>query len=75
MKDLPRDEMPDSADYQPVVRPSIREAMLADLEDESLTRYKEQLLGNLSASVQQSVNLATPIDRKCSHVNLTSSVC
>ena len=62
VKDLPPDEQPDSMSgpgYVPqTFKASIKDALFAGLEDESLQKYKESLLGELEDVVsKKSCNL------------------
>ena len=48
------------------IKASIKDALFAGLEDESLQRYKESLLGDLEDVVSmQSTNFDQKLDRKC----------
>ena len=68
-KDLPEDERPDfmsDPTYVPAeFKASIKDALFAGLEDESLQRYKESLLGDLEDVVSmKSTNFDAKLDRK-----------
>ena len=49
---------------QPVQKSTLKEVMMAGLDDESLQRYKEELLGDLAETVKASMSLDAPLPRK-----------
>lgn len=54
---------------------TLKEAMMCDVEDESLVRYKESLLGDLKEEVKQSCNLAAPMDPPFVEIECVEFVC
>ena len=78
VKDLPEDERPDfmfDPSYVPAeIKASIKDAIFAGLEDASLQKYKESLLGDLEDVVSmKSTNFDSKLDRKCSKLVISKS--
>lgn len=79
-KDLPEDERPDymsDPSYVPAeIKASIKDALFAGLEDESLQRYKESLLGDLEDIVSmKSTNLDAKLDPPFVEVLAVEIIC
>ena len=67
VKNLSKDELPDSMkniDMSKIPKQNISDVMYTGLEDESIQKYKESLLGNLSTKVKDSVKVRASIERK-----------